>query len=300
MPNYEFITVDVFTDRTFGGNPLAVFPDARGLDAAQMQAIAREFNYSETTFVLPPQDPSNTSRVRIFTPKREIPFAGHPNVGTAFVLAGRSQAGRFRFEEDAGIVTVRVTRHPDGRPAVAELDAPKSLSIGDAVPTEVVAACTGLDPDDICTETHHPLSASVGLPFIFAELIGREVLAEARPDWAAFRDAADQFPDLAAHFSLHLYARDPADPGRLYTRMFSPLLGVPEDPATGSANAALAALLVALAPGEDVDLDFDILQGVEMGRPSQLAARASKTAEGAVTASIGGSCVPVLRGTIEF
>ena len=135
---------------------------------------------------------------------------------------------------------------------------------------------------------------------MFAELNGREVLAEARPDWAAFRDAADQLPDLAAHLSLHLYARDPADPARLYTRMFSPLLGVPEDPATGSANAALAALLVALAPGADVELAFDILQGVEMGRPSRLAARACKTPEGAVTASIGGSCVSMMRGTIEL
>jgi len=302
MPSYEFVTVDVFTDRAFGGNPLAVFPEARGLGADEMEAIAREFNYAETTFVLPPDDPANSARVRIFTPKRELPFAGHPNVGTAFVLAGRWQGAGdvFRFEQDAGLVSVRVFRRPDGRPDAAELDAPRSLQIGEGVPTDTLAACVGLDPADIRTDSHHPLSAGTGLPFVIAEVTGRAALAAARPDWAGFRDAAEAFPDLAQHFSVHLYARDETDPVRLYARMFSPLLGVPEDPATGSANAALAALLVSLAPGEDVELAFDILQGVEMGRPSRLAARASKTAEGAVTASIGGSCVPMMRGVIDL
>lgn len=134
MPSYEFVTVDVFTDVRFGGNPLAVLPNAQGLTAEQMQAIAREFNLSETSFVLPPADPAHTVRVRIFTPAAELPFAGHPNVGTGFVLAGRNKsADAMVFEEIAGLVTVRVQRAPDGAPIAAEIDAPQSLTVGDDV-----------------------------------------------------------------------------------------------------------------------------------------------------------------------
>jgi trans-2,3-dihydro-3-hydroxyanthranilate isomerase len=302
MADYEFVTVDVFTDQRFGGNPLAVFPDARGLSDAHMQALAREFNLSETTFVLPPADPANTARVRIFTPRRELPFAGHPNVGTAFVLARAAAERRetMTFEEAAGLVPVTILRGVDGQPIGAELEAPHSLSLGDGLPTELLADCVGLDPSDICTEAHHPLVASVGIGFIIAELASREALARAHPDTAAFSEAAGRFPELAAHFAVHLYARDPDDPARLATRMFAPPTGIMEDPATGSANAALAALLVSLAPGEDVTLAFDITQGVEMGRPSRLLAEASKTAEGAVLARIGGDCVPVMRGVVEL
>jgi trans-2,3-dihydro-3-hydroxyanthranilate isomerase len=302
MADYEFVTVDVFTDQMFGGNPLAVFPDARGLSDAHMQVLAREFNLSETTFVLPPADPANTARVRIFTPLRELPFAGHPNVGTGFVLAraapDRSQA--MTFEESAGPVAVTILRDADGRPIGAELEAPHSLSLGDGLPTDTLADCVGLEPSDVRTEAHHPLVAGVGLGFIIAELTGREALARARPDPSAFRKAAERFPHLADHFAVHLYARDPDDATRLATRMFAPLGGIAEDPATGSANAALAALLVSLAPGEDVTLAFDIAQGVEMGRPSRLFAEASKTGEGAVLARIGGSCVPVMRGVVDL
>ena len=302
MADYEFVTVDVFTDQRFGGNPLAVFPDARGLSDAQMQALAREFNLSETTFVLPAADPANTARVRIFTPVRELPFAGHPNVGTGFVLA-RAASDRpetMIFEEGAGPVVVTILRGADGKPSGAELEAPHSLSIGDGLPSDTLADCVGLDPSDVRTEAHYPLVAGVGLGFIIAELTDREALARARPDLSAFREAAESFPHLADHFAVHLYVRDPDDPARLATRMFAPLGGIAEDPATGSANAALAALLVSLAPGEDVTLGFDIAQGVEMGRPSRLIAEASKTGEGAVLARIGGSCVPVMRGVVEL
>jgi trans-2,3-dihydro-3-hydroxyanthranilate isomerase len=302
MADYEFVTVDVFTDQRFGGNPLAVFPDARGLSDAQMQALAREFNLSETTFVLPPADPANTARVRIFTPLRELPFAGHPNIGTAFVLArmASDRPGTMIFEEGVGPVVVTIARGADGQASGAELEAPHSLSIGDGLPTDTLADCVELDPSDVRTDAHSPLVAGVGLGFIIAELTDREALARARPDPSAFREAAEQFPDLADHFAVHLYVRDPDDPARLATRMFHPLGGIAEDPATGSANAALAALLVSLAPGEDVSLGFDIAQGVEMGRPSRMIAEASKTGEGAVLARIGGSCVPVMRGVVEL
>src|SRR6185369_14616439 len=133
MAAYSFVTVDVFTDRRFGGNPLAVFPDARGLSDSDMQALAAEFNLSETTFVLPPSDPANTARVRIFNRKAEMPFAGHPNVGTGWVLAGqgRDRGGMLRFEELAGLVEIQVDRSESGKaPSCVTIAAPQPLSLG--------------------------------------------------------------------------------------------------------------------------------------------------------------------------
>ncbi len=301
MPVYEFVTVDVFTDRRFGGNPLAVFPDARGLSDEQMQALAGEFNLSETTFVLPPDNPQHHAKVRIFTPRAELPFAGHPNVGTGYVLARRDDnpPEHYVFEELAGLVRVHVLRSANGIDG-ARISAPRALSVDINIPGEVVAACAGLAEDDIATTAHLPLVASVGTPFVLAEVASVAALSRASPDIGAFRAAAERFPDAATRFSLHLYARRDGDATRLAARMFAPLGGVLEDPATGSANAALAALLTSLAPGENADLSYEILQGVEMGRPSQVIASARKTAEGPVLATVEGQCVPVLRGTIEM
>jgi trans-2,3-dihydro-3-hydroxyanthranilate isomerase len=298
MPEYEFVTVDVFTEQRFGGNPLAVFPDARGLSGDQMQALAREFNLSETTFVLPPKDPRHTAQVRIFTPQHEMPFAGHPNVGTGTVLAWRMDTlpEHLVFEEIAGLVRVHPQHGPDGAVTGARISAPHSLQLGIGVPATVVADCIGLAEADIGTEMHDPIVASVGAPFVLAELLDLGLLAAAEPNIAAFREAVGRYPDLAARFNMLLYVRIDGDATRLATRMFAPLSGVFEDPATGSANAALAALLTSLAPGEDVDLHYDIVQGVEMGRPSRLLASARKTAEGPVEATIAGDCVPVMRG----
>jgi len=170
----SYVTVDVFTDRPFGGNPLAVVPDARGLAPDQMQAIASEFNLSETTFVLPPGDPGHTAQVRIFTPRAELPFAGHPNVGTAFVL-GSAAAGAARpadgdtmiFEEKAGLVPLTLIR--DGAAVRgARLAAPQALSVGERIACETVSAACSLAPDDIDTRVHEPCIASCGLPLIFA------------------------------------------------------------------------------------------------------------------------------------
>jgi trans-2,3-dihydro-3-hydroxyanthranilate isomerase len=301
MPAYEFVTVDVFTEHRFGGNPLAVFPDARGLTTEQMQALAMEFNLSETTFVLPPDNPQHHARVRIFTRSAELPFAGHPNVGTGYVLARRMDdpPEHLVFEEIAGLVRVHLLRDAAGDIGGARISAPRALSIDIGVPEEVVAACASLRPEDIATNAHTPLVASVGIPFVIAEVASVEALSRAIPDLAAFRSAAAQFPDLATRFSLHLYAQREGDATRLRARMFAPLGGTLEDPATGSANAALAALLTSLAPGENVDLTYEIVQGVEMGRPSQLIATARKTAEGPVLATVAGSCVPVMQGTVE-
>lgn len=302
MPAYEFVTVDVFTDRRFGGNPLAVFPDARGLTDAQMQAIAAEFNLSETTFVLPPDDPRNHARVRIFTTRAELPFAGHPNVGTGYVLARRAPTvpEHLTFEEQAGLVRVHLLRGPDQAINGARISAPHSLTIGDDVPVEMIAAFAGLDPADIGTEAHTPLLAMVGIWFVIAEVGSVEALSRAVPDLAAFRAAAMQRDWPGGRLSLLLYARQDGEATRLRARMFDPLGGVMEDPATGSANAALAALLTSLAPGVNVALLYDIEQGIEMGRPSRLLASARKTGEGPVSATIEGDCVPVMRGWLDL
>lgn len=302
MPAYEFVTVDVFTERRFGGNPLAVFSDARGLSDAQMQALASEFNLSETTFVLPPDNPQHHAHVRIFTPRTELPFAGHPNVGTGYVLARREDnpPEHLVFEEQAGLVRVHIQRDAAGQIAGARISAPRSLSIDIALPEDAIAACASLSEDDVLTTAHTPLVASVGTPFVIAELTSIAALSRASPDLAAFRAAAERFPEIGTRLALLLYVRLDGDATRLRARMFAPLAGVLEDPATGSANAALAALLTSMAPGENVNLTYDIEQGVEMGRPSRIVATAQKTAEGPVTATVAGSCVPVLRGTVEF
>jgi trans-2,3-dihydro-3-hydroxyanthranilate isomerase len=301
MPAYDYVTVNVFTDQRFGGNPLAVFPDASGLTDAQMQDIATDFNLSETTFVLPPVDPRHHARVRIFTPKTEMPFAGHPNVGTGYVLA--RMAGdppeHYVFEEIAGLVRVHILRDKVGVITGARISAPRSLTLDIAVPSELVAACAGLAEGDIVSTAHTPIVASVGAPFVIAEVASLEVLARARPNVAAFEDGVARFPSLSGRFNLLLYTRRGESLIHLRTRMFAPLAGVMEDPATGSAAAALAALLTSLAPGDNVDLHYEIEQGVEMGRPSQIVASASKTSEGPVVATVAGSCMPAGQGKLE-
>lgn len=290
MPAYPFVTLDVFTDQRFGGNPLAVFTDARGLTDAEMRSLAREFNLSETTFVLPPEDPAHTARVRIFTPATEMPFAGHPTVGTGFVLAqmGRDVDGTLTLEVPAGLVEVKITRDGAGAASGGVIAAPRPLTLGRTLPVELVAACAGLTPADVITTGHAPVEASVGVGFFFAEVTG-EALTRAIPDLAALRQAVKAQPDLG-ELALHLYARDGQS---VRSRMFAPLGGIVEDPATGSANASLAALLLSLGDAESER--FDIVQGVEMGRPSRLAATARRAPDG-IRSTIGGGCVMVLRG----
>ncbi|MFZ2006242.1 MAG: PhzF family phenazine biosynthesis protein [Stellaceae bacterium] len=292
---YEFVTVDVFTDRRFGGNPLAVFPNAAGLTTEQMQAIANEFNLSETTFVLPPKDPAHTAQVRIFTPKFEMPFAGHPNVGTGFVVAGRlGVPGPLVFEEIAGFVPIEVLRE-GGTIVGARLTAPQPLSRGAEVAVDIIASACSLLPGDIETRHHTPCDAGCGTRFMFAEVKTREALARATPRADIF---AQSFTPEGTT-GVHLYFRDGAEGVDIRTRMFAPLHGVPEDPATGSANVALAGLLASLRPERDLSLNLRTVQGVEMGRPSLLEASAEKRAGVVAETRIGGRCIPVLAGTIE-
>jgi len=288
---YPFVTVDVFTDTRFGGNQLAVFPDAAGLSDGEMQSLAAEFNLSETTFVLPPEDPANTARVRIFTPTYEMPFAGHPNVGTAYVLAGlgRDDGGALRFEELAGLVSIEVERDASGTIAGATIAAPQPLSLGHELSTRDIAICTGLDASDVMTAAHPPIQASVGFPFVIAE-VSAEALTRATPDITGFRRVLESTPEIGGRLSVYIYAHDGEG---LRARMFSPLSNIWEDPATGSAATPLVSLLLSLSDKDSVR--HDIRQGVEMGRPSLLRVAARRTEDG-IRATVSGGCVPVLKG----
>ena len=293
----QFVTVDVFTDRKFGGNPLAVFPDAEGLSTGQMQAIAAEFNYAETTFVLPPKDSRHTAEVRIFTPKAEMPFAGHPNVGTAFVLArlGKAKGERLVFEEKAGLVIMDVS-YEGGSVVATRLAAPQPFTVGETITPELVAQACGLAADQIETGTHRPLVASTGNNFVFAEVKSRAALKAA----SCTTDVFARHLPMERAVGVHLYVAAHEHGVAIQSRMFAPLYGVPEDPATGSANVSLIGLLAHLDKRADLTLSRTIGQGFDMGRPSILEASAEKKS-GKVTATyIGGRCVPMLSGEIDL
>lgn len=294
---YQFYTCDVFTETRFGGNPLAVLPNAEGLSSQEMQQIAREFNYSESTFVLPSKQ-GHTRHVRIFTPTQEVPFAGHPNIGTAFTLASIGELGiidaetNIVFEEEAGLVPVKIRRADED--LWCELKAPEVLSIGQTISIDLVASALSLSLEDIVTNNHQPQVASVGLPFIIVELKNRTALENARPYIPALEEIHEEgiMPDL------HVYtvAKNEFD---IRTRMFAPLDGIPEDPATGSANCALVAMLSHYRPESDGEFHWHIAQGVEMGRPSILDARTEKQSGTVTGVWIGGDCKMVTEGYIE-
>lgn len=284
-----FVTLDVFTDQRFGGNPLAVFTDARGLDTATMQALARELNMSEVAFILPPADPANTAQVRIFTTEMEISFAGHPNVGAGWVMAqsGRDRDGVLRFEEQAGLVEVAVTRR-SGVVAACTVAAPQPLTLETAPSKAELAACVGLEP----AELGDAEVASVSLATACVP-VSAAALARARCDPAAFRVIAERYPRFAQIFLLCLFTRSGH---QVRTRVFAPLSGTIEDPATGSAAAALTGLLLQREGGERLALE--IVQGIEIGRPSRMSCEARRIGD-LIRAWVGGSCVPVLRGEAE-
>jgi trans-2,3-dihydro-3-hydroxyanthranilate isomerase len=274
----DYVVLDVFTDRPFSGNPLAVILEAAALPEEALQPIAREFGFSETTFVYPPQDLVNTARVRIFTPLAEIPFAGHPTIGTAVALAARGAPSEMVLELGVGPVEAHAvggharftTRHP-----LTRLGAPDPA---------LAAACTGLAVSDFAVPL---VIASVGLPFVLAEVTNVEALASARVQTDAFRRADERHGKEAGGFNLYLYVRDGAE---IRARLFAPLHGIVEDPATGSAAAALSAHLADLEGGT---ARFSITQGVEMGRPSRIEVAVER---GAIT--VAGEAVEVMRGTL--
>lgn len=292
-----FHTLDVFTTRPYTGNPLAVVLGADDLTPAQMQTIAREFNLSETIFVQPPHDPANTAKVRIFFPAGEIPFAGHPTVGCAILLATLAEGpGDFtryiRLEEEAGLVPVTVTRK--GAATEAEFTAPVLPQAHASHATrELAARALGLTPDDVGFRGHRPAAWQGGPRFLYIPIRDRACLARAKPHepfWSELMEAAG------------------VDSGYLYTegagtdfqaRMFSPTHGIPEDPATGSATAILAAQLHAAGLVPAGTTRFTLRQGVEMGRPSELTLTVDATAEGLAAIRIRGGAVRISEGRIR-
>ena len=297
--NYRYFICDVFTDKKFCGNQLAVLPEAGGLSNSQMQKIAREFNFSESAFVFSPEL-GQTRKVRIFTPTEEVPFAGHPNIGTAFVLAKDGAFGDFRepvkviFEEKVGFVPITI-RYDAGNQIWCELSAPEELSLGDSVPTEFSASLLSLDTGDIVTTTHPPQVASVGLPFLFIELSSLDVLQRAKVNMPQFNRLIDR--GIVTYIHMYIKRTDDFD---IRARMFAPIDGVPEDPATGSANCALIALLTYYDSETDTDNNWRISQGIEVGRPSVLNGRTEKR-NGKITGVwIGGNSVLISEGIIEM
>ena len=294
---YHYFICDVFTEQRFGGNQLAVLPDAQKLSDWQMQQIAREFNFSETAFVLP-AEAGHTRKVRIFTPTTEIPFAGHPNIGTAFVLAetgalGKEIPGTVLFEEKAGLVSIEIQVDP-GAPTSFELKAPQVLTLQEFPAIGSVAKALSLRENEIVVTTHAPTVASVGLPFLFVEVVDSSVLAQVRIDMAGF----DRLLVEGAVPYVHVYTSK-TDGADIQARVFAPLDGVAEDPATGSANCALAALLSHHRSERDGEFSWCVFQGIELGRRSVLRIRARKE-NGCVVASwVGGTCVMVSEGWID-
>ena len=293
----RYATADVFTTVALSGNPVAVVLDAEGLTAAQMQALAAEFNYVETTFVMPPADPGHTAHVRIFTPDREVPFAGHPNIGTAFLLAreritaGGAPPERFIFEEAAGLVSVDL-HYESGRIAGADLLSPQPLTRHAEIGAAEAAGCLGLTAGDVRTDVHGPQVASVGLPFLIVELASREALRRARPD----RRAYDGLFPLDGARSVYAYTRAAGEERScdLHARMFT--WRMVEDPATGSATAAVTALLADLTGTET---RLRVRQGEDMGRPSTLLA-SSVLDDGAIRARVGGRCAAMFSGVFDL
>jgi trans-2,3-dihydro-3-hydroxyanthranilate isomerase len=301
---YAFWTVDVFTDRAFGGNPLAVVGDARGLSTSQMQLIAREFNLSETSFVLPPESGDHTFRLRIFTPKCELPFAGHPTVGSAFVLAASGRvalegdSARIVLGEGVGPVPVNI-RAARGRPHFSQLCAARLPEWGPAPPpSETLAAMLSLDPTDVLEdERDEPQAISCGVPFLFVPLSSIDAVRRARVNWEWW-DHTRHGPWTEAVF---LFSHQTERAGSaIHARMFAPALGVDEDPATGSAAAALAGYLARRDRLTTGSARWVVEQGLEMDRPSFMEVEAD-AANGALTAvRVGGQCVILTEGHIDI
>ena len=306
---YQFYTADVFTQQTFGGNPLAVFPQAEGLSSLQMQKIAAEINYSETVFVLPPETTEGTKRLRIFTPKAELPFAGHPTVGTAYILAyiGDIVLDKAEvtiiFEEGVGPVPVKILSE-SGKPTYTELTAAQLPEFGPTAPDiEDLAEMLSLDPEDFLTGDYAPQAVSCGLPFLFVPLNSQEALARAklqRDRWESL--LANYWANCVYLFTFQTSANSifvRSQSAAVRSRMFAPSLGIEEDPATGSAAAALGGYL-GIRDQRDGILQWQIEQGIEMGRPSSLTVQTFKKKGLIQKICVGGSSVMVIQGVMKI
>ena len=301
MPNYRFVTADVFTSRRFGGNQLAVLPDARGLTDEQMLSITREFNYSETTFVSPPEDPAHTRCVRIFTPGGEVPFAGHPTVGTAHALAAIGEVAltgpetRIVLEEKVGPVPVLITA-TNGQPTFCQFAVAKLPEVGPPLPSRAdLARCLSVEEHEVMNDAWSPQIVSCGLGFAFVPVRDRSVVSRSRMHMESWERHLANTPGHA----VMIFAMDAEEPGHdVRARMFGPGFGMAEDPATGSACAALGGYLAARTR-QDGTQRWVVEQGYEMGRPSLIHVEADRT-DGKISAvRVGGASVLVSEGRIS-
>ncbi|WP_341365640.1 PhzF family phenazine biosynthesis protein [Yoonia sp. BS5-3] len=281
----KYVVYDVFTENAFGGNQLAVIPDATQLAEDDLQKIAREFNFSEVTFVYPPTNPGHTAKVRIFTPTMEVPFAGHPTIGTAIALRDLGHAGDMVME--LGVGPIPCTFDGD----LASFTTSKALELLDQPDPALVAEALGLTPGDLKTDVHVPQQASLGLPFVICQLQNSDALNRCSPSLDAIKRGAGQHP-VGHDFSLYAYV---CEGDEIQSRMFAPLDNIPEDPATGSAAATLAALLTEKLGTAQT---LNITQGTAMGRPSQITATTDQSTPVAVT--IHGQAVKTMQGELVF
>jgi trans-2,3-dihydro-3-hydroxyanthranilate isomerase len=292
---YRFHIVDVFSSTPFGGNQLAVLPDATGISTDGMQKIAREFNFGETTFVLPKNDRANTYRVRIFTPRAELDFAGHPTVGTACALVMKQRVGlgdpiQLTLEENVGPVTVDVAQRNGGFHGALTLSGKIEAPTGAPSPTDL-AAVLSIEP----AEVGQVFFAGVGVPFCFVQLNSNAVVDRAvlnRAAWAA---------TLSRAWGPHVFffAGDLRNGGKLYARMCAPALGIEEDPATGAACAALVGATASKHDFGGAAYRLSIQQGVSMGRRSEIEAEARTSGSVVTSVSVGGATAYIASGEIE-
>ena len=276
----HYVVYDVFTDAPFGGNQLAVFPDARSLPEERLQSIAAEFNFSEVTFVYPPEDKNHTAKVRIFTPTSEVDFAGHPVIGTVIALSDLGYSAPMTLELGIGPMPCALSG------GIASFTTSAALELLGQPDTALVARALGLPEAAIKTDIHPPQHASLGLPFVLVELSSREDLAAIATDVSAFREGVKRYP-ASLDFAIFAYVRSGND---ISSRMFAPLDNIPEDPATGSASATTAALLTQIN-GAPQRLEFH--QGEDMGRSSFISA---STTHGPISVTISGRAVKVMDG----
>jgi trans-2,3-dihydro-3-hydroxyanthranilate isomerase len=292
---YAFHIVDVFSSTPFGGNQLAILPDAAGISTEGMQKIAREFNFGETTFVLPKNDPANTCRVRIFSPRTELDFAGHPSVGTACALVMKQRARlndpiRLILEENIGPVTVDVTQRNGGFYGALTLSGKIEAPTGAPSPTDL-AAVLSIEPNEVSQS----FFAGVGVPVCFAQLNSNEAVDRATINRAAWTAT------LSRAWSPHLFffAGNLQDGGKLYARMWAPALGVEEDNATGSACGALVGAMASKHDFGGTAYRLSIQQGVLMGRRSEMEAEARKSGGVVTSVSVGGATAYIAGGEID-
>jgi trans-2,3-dihydro-3-hydroxyanthranilate isomerase len=290
----NYLLLDVFTSERLKGNPLAVVQKADGLLDNQMQAIAREFNLSETVFICRPKSDRHTAAVRIFTPELELPFAGHPTVGVAVVLGLQSRATVVRIEEQVGLLTCVIER-VDKRTGIARFALPLLPEVvGHPPPNHQVAAALGIEPEEIGCGVYRPAVYSAGVTYYLVPVRNTAVLRRLRLER---RGWSELFP--LGHNAVYVFTETPDEPGnQLAARMFSPGMGFGEDPATGSAAAALIGLLAQHAnPGQT---DLTLRQGHEIGRPSRIFIQLRKEGDTLTHGGIGGHAVIVGEGALQL